>query len=388
MGADSVEILGKILINVFAAIILIIIVVNEKTHKHYHMAQERLFFVMVYSNILLCTFDAISWVVEKNPGTFNYIINQFVTSSAFIAIPILNYRWFLYSQYNIFKSEKLLKKLERIFIPYIAIYLTVVLTNPLTHWLFYIDENNSFHRGNLFVAISITSYAILFLSFILIIINRKRIIPGHFVPMLIFVIPILITSILAILIYGIAIAWVGTTISIFIIYLFIQGQRLGTDFLTGLYNRRQLNEYLQNRLRARRSNDSFGIAMIDINKFKSINDTWGHNAGDEYLIALSHIFLNTFRSREFISRYAGDEFIIVIDAQSKNHVASAMNRLSKAIEEYNSKSEKPWTISVSTGYDFYDTSEGMNIDDLLNHIDKLMYDSKTNPNLCRQQCNA
>lgn len=216
----------------------------------------------------------------------------------------------------------------------------------------------------------------LVVTYVMIIVNRKRIRPDHFMPMVFFAVPTIITSIISILIYGIALSWVGTTLAIFIIYLFIQSQRMGTDYLTNLYNRRQLNEFLANHMRGRRNNEKYGIIMIDINQFKQINDTLGHAAGDEVLIALAKLLRTSFRSGEFISRYGGDEFIVVMSANSYDDITAAVKRFRSAIEQFNKSGLKTWDLSVSIGYDLYDPSEGKSFDVVLNHVDSLMYKDK------------
>lgn len=376
MEVITINTLLQVLINLFAAIILVIIAINENQQFDRHLPQERLFLTMVYTNILLCISDAIAWAVENVTGTIYVIINQIFTSIAFIAIPVFTYTWFLYAIFNIFRDEKLLEKYEKYTVVLVMICTSLVISNSFTHWLFYLDHQNRYQRGFLFMPFISLAFVILPITFIMIIYNRKKMQQGHFIPMIIFVVPTIITSILAIMMYGIAISWVGTTIAIFIIYLFIQSQRLGTDYLTGLYNRRQLNEYLQNRLKGRRSNERFGIAMIDINKFKYINDTWGHKSGDELLINLSRLFKTSFRSREFIARYAGDEFIVIMEVNSKDDIIAAIKRFINSIEQFNSISSTPWNISVSIGYDLYEPSSGTTYDELLNHVDKLMYQSK------------
>jgi len=208
--------------------------------------------------------------------------------------------------------------------------------------------------------------------------NRKKIRQGHLIPMLFFAVPTIISSVISILAYGIEINWAGTTLAIFIIYLFIQRQRLGTDYLTNLYNRRELNEYLENHIRGRRSNERFGIIMIDINQFKSINDHWGHIVGDEVLVAHSKILKSSFRSGEFSARYGGDEFIVVMRANSIDDVTAAVNRFIKSINQFNAINNNPWELSVSIGYDLYDPAiHDMNVDELLDHVDKLMYKAKS-----------
>jgi diguanylate cyclase (GGDEF)-like protein len=361
----------------FSASILFVIAINEKQQFNRHLPQERLFMLMVYTNIVLCISDAIAWSLENSSGAFNYILNHIFSSSAFVAIPILTYTWFLYSIFNIFKDTALLEKYEKLMKPLIIVSVLLVIINSFTHFLYYLDENNCYHRGPLFYPYVFSCFSILIFTFGMIIYNKKKIRVDHFAPMLFFVVPTIITSILAIVMYGTAISWVGTTLAIFIIYLFIQSQRLGTDYLTNLYNRRQLNEYLQNQMRGRRNNEKFGIVMVDINKFKKINDNWGHTTGDEVLITHSKLLKSSFRAGEFIARYGGDEFIIVMKATCIEDIAAAVRRFMDSVERFNKTNIKPWTLSVSIGYDLYDPSiSDLSIDELLNHVDRLMYKAK------------
>jgi len=363
----------------FAAALLIVIAINENLQFNRHLTRERLFLIMVYTNIILCLSDAIAWSLENTPGAVNYLLNQVFTSLAFIAIPILTYTWFLYVLYNIHRDEAKLEEYEKLMKPIILASSLIIIPNTFTHYLFLLDENNCYHRGPLYYPYVLICFSVLIFTFFMILFNRKKIRPDHFLPMVFFVVPTIITSILAILIYGIALSWVGTTLAIFIIYLFIQSQRLGTDYLTNLYNRRQLNEYLSYYMRGRRNNEKFGIIMMDINQFKQINDNWGHAAGDEVLIALAKILKSSFRSGEFISRYGGDEFIVVMSATCIDDVTAAVKRFKNSIEQFNKTSLKSWNLSVSIGYDLYDPALGMNFDAALNHVDSLMYREKSKP---------
>ncbi len=379
MGEYAIDTILQVIVNLFAAAILIVIAVNENQQFNRHLPRERLFLIMVYTNITLCFCDAIAWSLERVPGTFNIILNHAFSSIAFIAIPILTYTWFLYVILNIYKDEALLAKYEKLMKPLVFLGAVIIILNTFTRFLFFLDENNSYHRGPLFYPYVLGCFSILIFTFFMILYKKKSIRPDHFAPMVFFVVPTIVISLLAILVYGIALSWVGTTLAIFIIYLFIQSQRLGTDYLTNLNNRRQLNEFLTNRIRGRRNDEKFGIIMMDIDQFKQINDGWGHATGDEVLIAHSKLLKSSFRSGEFISRYGGDEFIVVMGATCLDDITAAVKRFENSVELFNKTNIRPWKLSVSIGYDLYDPSSKLSIDEVLVHVDSLMYQSKLKP---------
>ncbi|MBF0225987.1 MAG: diguanylate cyclase [Desulfobacterales bacterium] len=106
------------------------------------------------------------------------------------------------------------------------------------------------------------------------------------------------------------------------------------DFLTGLYNRRYLFDVgLKLFANAQRKNLSILIAMIDIDHFKKINDTFGHDSGDEVIKAVSSILQNFFRKSDVVARIGGEEFCIVATNFSYDYVKKNFNDLRKTMEE-------------------------------------------------------
>jgi diguanylate cyclase (GGDEF)-like protein len=86
-----------------------------------------------------------------------------------------------------------------------------------------------------------------------------------------------------------------------------------TDSLTGLYNRNKLDAILADQLaRFRRTQRPFALLMLDIDYFKTLNDTYGHITGDKILAKVAQILLQSIRSIDYAARYGGDEFIIIL----------------------------------------------------------------------------
>src|SRR6185295_13643773 len=105
-----------------------------------------------------------------------------------------------------------------------------------------------------------------------------------------------------------------------------------TDLLTGLPNARALRYRFEEEAdRARRHRDTFSVLLMDLDGFKAVNDQLGHQAGDQVLKQLAAGMLGLIRSMDFLGRYAGDEFVIVMQVGAEE-AREAMARLQKAID--------------------------------------------------------
>ena len=105
-----------------------------------------------------------------------------------------------------------------------------------------------------------------------------------------------------------------------------------TDMLTGLYSRRFLDEAGRDEvMRARREGLSLTAAMIDIDKFKTINDTFGPAAGDAVLRAIGQVCKGTVRAPDVVARYGGEELVVLLPGTSLAHAAPVLERMRKAI---------------------------------------------------------
>ena len=137
-----------------------------------------------------------------------------------------------------------------------------------------------------------------------------------------------------------------------------------TDTLTGAYNRRILNNI-----------NSFSVVVLcDIDDFKIVNDTYGHDVGDRVLKQVTKTLIDNTRSTDVVCRYGGDEFLIVFNNCSVNLVKERMNIVSKIIKDY--FKHRSINISFSAGISYYE--EGKTLDDIIKEADIALYESKNN----------
>jgi diguanylate cyclase len=150
------------------------------------------------------------------------------------------------------------------------------------------------------------------------------------------------------------------------------------DYITGLNNVRQFdasfNSISQLTLR---KEEKLSLLFMDIDFFKKVNDTYGHNKGDIVLKGLAEIFIDTVRVFDVVSRNGGEEFSILLLDCSASHAIKIAERLRKKVEthKFNSFDKVNLNITISIGVSTYpDTTN--KIDDLLEDADKALYEAK------------
>ncbi|MBL4760422.1 MAG: GGDEF domain-containing protein [Mariprofundaceae bacterium] len=148
------------------------------------------------------------------------------------------------------------------------------------------------------------------------------------------------------------------------------------DPLTGLENRQALSDRLLRKLKGvRRSDDRLpSICMLDIDFFKRVNDDFGHLYGDEVLLLFAGLMKKNFRENDFLYRYGGEEFIVVLHSSSPQECMNALQRFRSAVEVYNFPQIGHITVSIG----FVDINMGDLPSSIIDKADKALYYSKQN----------
>lgn len=151
-----------------------------------------------------------------------------------------------------------------------------------------------------------------------------------------------------------------------------------TDPLTGLHNRRGLIELGQRELdRARRFDHALSVLMLDLDRFKTINDAHGHGVGDEVLIEIAHRCQHSVREVDILSRYGGEEFVAMLPETGLADAQRIADRLRGAVERHPIDSEAgPLRVTISVGVAVWHASLA-DLDGLLTAADGALYDAKS-----------
>jgi diguanylate cyclase (GGDEF)-like protein len=155
-----------------------------------------------------------------------------------------------------------------------------------------------------------------------------------------------------------------------------------TDPLTGLLNRRYLQERLEEEIsRASRHGRRVSLMMLDIDGFKTYNDTFGHLAGDGILKLIADAIMNSVRTMDIVSRFGGDEFIIILPETDSGLAAQIAERIRAEVERlmvppHDQVERRTVAITVSIGIACYPV-HGDTTEMLLGQVDKALYQAKT-----------
>ena len=192
-------------------------------------------------------------------------------------------------------------------------------------------------------------------------------------PVHIFLIPVILGVVIQAFFVEIAITWTSIAISVAGIMTALKNEIIFTDCLTGLYNREYL-EFLHKRACNKKDCWVSGI-MIDLNGFKQINDNYGHAEGDLALCIVADLLLKSFSEYGVVTRYAGDEFVIMLNTTDDQLIQKIIKSAKKNFVTENEKNDKPYQLSASMGYAITNLSNET-IDDFMNRIDEQMYQDK------------
>lgn len=154
-------------------------------------------------------------------------------------------------------------------------------------------------------------------------------------------------------------------------------QRLSLhDALTGLPNRRHLREVLPSTfVHASRNNTKAAVFFVDLDGFKGVNDTYGHEVGDRLMVAVAQRLVRTAAEDRWVARYAGDEFVLIDPApHTTDHAARYAHEIVAAIEAPFDIGQDRISISASVGFAFGDTSSDP--ETVLSDADVAMYEAK------------
>ncbi len=240
-----------------------------------------------------------------------------------------------------------------------------------TGWIFFINAQNQYSRGDLFILPTIISGFYFGLIIIALIKNTAEYeIDDKRILMSILLLPILGT-ILQILFRDLLLIWGSVSISLLLYYIFLRELQFKHDVQTGIKNRSAFEKEMEQYLK---SGKNAAIVVLDINNLKRNNDKYGHKAGDETIFHAANILQESFMGIGKAFRIGGDEFCVICEEISMELVDSALSKLEHSLTKINE--QRNFQIKLAYGYAFYTKNESENIYSIFAQADKAMYEHK------------
>ncbi len=356
--------------------ILVIILIRITSDNERHFLQHYLFLGLVVSTMVVIGTEAASWTTDGIPGEGARFWGTLLNVFNFIGLVVPLFLWVLYIDFQVHQDTQRFRKMTAFFGGLLVVNAVLSVLSPWGRLYFYLDEANVYHRGDYFWVAMALYFGTLIYAIVLPISHFKELPRRLRWPLILFSVPSVVGVVLQAAFFGVATTWPGIALSLLIVHTSIQNQILSSDYLTGLYNRRQLDNYLYHRIKARGAGATLALLMIDINQFKSINDRFGHIVGDQALESAAGVLRKVFHHEDFIARYAGDEFVVLLDLKDTRDLETVKSRLRAQFELFNATSGQPFELSISVGTAVYNWTERPDPDEFLKQADSAMYRQK------------
>lgn len=359
----------------YSLLILFLIHFNAKEFFDKNFLRDKLYLSILYVTAFMLVMDILSRF-DGNASAIYPVLNRIGNFVIFLLSPVIPSLWLIYVHFQVFNDEK---RAKRLILP-VFIVCTVdaasLIFSRFYGWFYYIGPDNVYHRGPLFLVPVFITFMLIFASYIILFKNRGNLGDESFYTLIFFTVPPFIGIVFQIKFYGMSLILNGVVLSMLVVFLNIQNHSMYTDHLTGVGNRKKLDIYLKEKVSLCTLEKGFSAILIDINNFKHINDTYGHNIGDNALETAVKLLKNCLRSGDFIARFGGDEFCIILNITDINELESLICRINDRLEEYNRSSSSLYKLGFSMGYAVYDYKSRKSAVEFMEQIDLLMYENK------------
>lgn len=373
-------IINRIDLSIFSIFILILLAAD--LHKHpVRSDKTRIFLLSLYANMLILFVELVSWLIDGLPGTSGRIINWGSNSLLYTLNLVPLSLWCSYFDECIIinESNRLIRR--KIYLSLNIFTLLLVIINLFTGILFTINSEGVFERGDGALISAALNY-LLFFVYLLSVMRYRKLITGRIYQIIICVgiFPV-IGGYFQTKYYGVILVWPMMALVCLTAYILIEHEEMNRDAVTGLLTRPQLENKMKFMISRKQP---FSLIMLDMDKFKSINDSFGHKEGDEALRIIANLLEKSIMQNDQAYRYAGDEFVVLIDCSDPETATKITDRLYKNLLRFNEQAVKKYILSFSLGHSYFDgkISRVTNCSDsiinqLLAEADDRMYANKS-----------
>jgi len=360
-----------------SGIFLGIVLFNAYRKLDRRIATNRLFLLISLGILIGLISEFISVFINGRPEKWMLPVTELLHVILFTVCPIVAFLWYEFTNKWIDSDDGKGTNLKKIFILPLIINTIMTVLSPFTNQIFRFSESNIYYRGPMFYVPTICTYFYLFFSLVNVIKKRNRILNDEAFPLILFSIIPAVGGALQLVFYGLRLLWSTSAFSIIIVFIYVQQRMMQIDTLTGAWTRGSFEHFLEKRYLKDNRENRFGIIYIDMDDFKQINDSYGHQEGDIALKSVVALIKEVIAANDIITRVGGDEFIVLTENASISSIDVLVEKIKEKLNEYNKSSNKGYSLNCSFGYDVYDP-KNYTISQFINYVDHLMYMNKDN----------
>lgn len=339
--------------NIICLLLLLIMLVTMSSRRGVIRSRQVTFYVIVITTAVMCITDPICWALSGKMFPGVRFLLHFGNILYYASITFVSYVWLIYVR--LWTKEIGYDNRKDILIGFIpmGIMLLILLTNPVTGVLYTLDANNVYARsGGVFVH-WIISYGYMVAATLETLRamrkEKSKLRRDELRPLLMFIIWPVVAALVQMFFYGITATQCGITLSIITITMQSLKAEITTDELTGLNNRAAFERFVSDRMH--NVPQGFSVMLCDVDKFKNINDTMGHGAGDmvlKYIADTLRKACSLSRADAFLCRYGGDEFVFCA-AREDETFETLVEKITEQLNARNEGKESLVKISISYG---------------------------------------
>ena len=364
--------------------IVLVGIILKKTSGLSKMMAQRNFVMSIVSEMVFFASDTLFVMINTGMitmGNFDNTAKLICKELYFFSTAAMCFFWFLYFEH--LQEAPFVKEKKKVGFAASILWAMCILLiiNLFTGFLFYVEPDGSYHRGPFFILTYIFSYTYVVIACTRTIIrirkNDTSTNKNTLTLLALFPIGPGLAGLLQFVFPRLPVACGVLAITTLILYLSWIDQLISLDPLTGLNNRKQLNHFFDQWIKSHNEKDKLFALLIDADKFKHINDTYGHIQGDKALKNIADALRAGCRNmpkRANIARYGGDEFAVVFETEDHEEAVKLKECIKQRLAEVNERTKVPFDLTVSIGIA---DSEGKNtLKELIDAADEQMYNEK------------
>jgi len=341
--------------------LLILCAIGWQSAHNVSQQMSRVLFRQVVYGVMTALALDILWLLVEGAAFPGAIALNRLSNALYLSISVLlGCLWYLYVLETL--GYAITRWLFAVVMLVGLLFTILNLVSMFTGWVFYVTPENVYYHGRLFWVQEIGAYGMLLLSLIHILIELAR--GGRRVPrrtvlkLLGFYILPVIGALVALPFTGMPGAWTCASISIVLMYIDDQDREILRDSLTGLNNRKTLDAAFADYARQATPQRPLYLFMMDLDRFKQINDTYGHPEGDKALVAAAGVLSRSVAGmRAIIARFGGDEFLVMGLLAGDEEAARYKQTVADGFDAYNRQHKLPYRLAASIGYSRYEPGQ-------------------------------